>query len=198
MCRLADGLRRQRAGVDGVHLRTRRARAPPGDVTLVPQDELGHIDLDAALAELTDGTLVYSCGPEPLLAAVEARCPEDRLRLERFAAPSVERTGDDEDVFEVECSRTSGVTLTVGAGISILDAVEGAGIDAPNSCRDGICGIRETRVIEGTPDHRDFLLSEADTCHLRHDDDLRLAVRLTEPARPRPVTPFPPHFEETP
>ncbi|KPC80699.1 MULTISPECIES: PDR/VanB family oxidoreductase [Streptomyces] len=135
-----------------------------GDVTLVPQDEVGHIDLDAALAELPEGTLVYSCGPEPLLAAVEARCPEDRLRLERFAAPTVERTRDDEE-FEVEC-RASGVTLTVGVGTSVLDAAEAAGIDPPNSCRDGICGSCETRVIEGTPDHRDFLLSEAEraTC----------------------------------
>ncbi|WP_327242638.1 PDR/VanB family oxidoreductase [Streptomyces sp. NBC_01320] len=131
-----------------------------GDITLVPQDELGHIDLDTALAELPDGTLVYSCGPEPLLTAVEERCPQDRLRLERFAAPVVERTGDDE-AFEVEC-RTSGVTVTVGADISILDAVESAGLSVQSSCRDGICGSCETRVLDGTPDHRDFLLSEAE------------------------------------
>ncbi|WP_406423935.1 PDR/VanB family oxidoreductase [Streptomyces sp. NBC_00873] len=131
-----------------------------GDVTLVPQDELGHIDLDTALAELRDGTLVYSCGPEPLLTAVEERCSEDRLRLERFAAPVVERTGDDE-AFEVEC-RTSGVTLTVGTDTSILDAVENAGLSVQSSCRDGICGSCETRVLDGTPDHRDFLLSEAE------------------------------------
>ncbi|MFE5243480.1 MULTISPECIES: PDR/VanB family oxidoreductase [unclassified Streptomyces] len=131
-----------------------------GDVTLVPQDEHGHIDLDSVLAELPAGTLVYSCGPEPLLGAVEERCPGDRLRLERFAAPTVERTGDDE-AFEVEC-RTSGVTLTVGAGTSVLEAAEGAGLTVENSCRDGICGSCETRVLEGTPDHRDFLLSEAE------------------------------------
>ncbi|WP_392674693.1 PDR/VanB family oxidoreductase [Streptomyces sp. LN785] len=131
-----------------------------GDVTLVPQDELGHIDLDTALAELPGGTLVYSCGPEPLLSAVEERCPAERLRLERFAAPVVERGGDDEE-FEVEC-RASGVTLTVGADTSILDAVEGAGMDVQSSCRDGICGSCETRVLDGTPDHRDFLLSEAE------------------------------------
>ncbi|MFB7221435.1 PDR/VanB family oxidoreductase [Streptomyces sp. NPDC056227] len=131
-----------------------------GDITLVPQDELGHIDLDAALAELPGGTLVYSCGPEPLLTAVEERCPQDRLRLERFAAPVVERTGDDE-AFEVEC-RTSGVTVTVGADTSILDAVESAGLSVQSSCRDGICGSCETRVLDGTPDHRDFLLSEAE------------------------------------
>ncbi|WP_405659192.1 PDR/VanB family oxidoreductase [Streptomyces sp. NBC_01166] len=131
-----------------------------GDVTLVPQDEHGHIDLDSALTGLPEGTLVYSCGPEPLLAAVEQRCPADRLRLERFAAPTVERTGDDE-AFEVEC-RTSGTTLTVGAGTSVLEAAESAGLTVNNSCRDGICGSCETRVLEGTPDHRDFLLSEAE------------------------------------
>ncbi|MDX2562182.1 PDR/VanB family oxidoreductase [Streptomyces sp. TX20-6-3] len=131
-----------------------------GDMTLVPQDELGHIDLDAVLGGLPDGALVYSCGPEPLLAAVEQRCPEGRLRLERFAAPTVERTGDEEE-FEVEC-RASGLTLRVDAHTSILDAVENAGIDVDSSCRDGICGSCETRVLDGTPDHRDFLLSEAE------------------------------------
>ncbi|MCX5400368.1 PDR/VanB family oxidoreductase [Streptomyces sp. NBC_00102] len=131
-----------------------------GDVTFVPQDERGHIDLDAALAGLPEDALVYSCGPEPLLAAVEDRCPEGLIRLERFAAPVVERAGDD-DSFEVEC-RTSGVTLTVGANASVLEAAEEAGLSVNSSCRDGICGSCETRVLEGTPDHRDFLLSEAE------------------------------------
>lgn len=131
-----------------------------GDILLVPQDEQGHIDLDTVLADLPAGTLVYSCGPEPLLNAVQERSPEDRLRLERFAAPVVDRTGQDE-AFEVEC-RTSGVTLTVGADTSILEAAENAGLSVSNSCRDGICGSCETRIIDGTPDHRDFLLSEAE------------------------------------
>ncbi|MFD9246165.1 PDR/VanB family oxidoreductase [Streptomyces sp. NPDC059556] len=131
-----------------------------GEVELVPQDERGHIDLDAVLNPLPDGALVYSCGPEPLLAAVAERCPADRLRLERFAAPTAERTGDDEEI-EVEC-RASGLTLRVDAHTSILDAVENAGIGVDSSCRDGICGSCETRVLDGTPDHRDFLLSEAE------------------------------------
>ncbi|MEU7074060.1 PDR/VanB family oxidoreductase [Streptomyces narbonensis] len=131
-----------------------------GEVTLVPQDELGHIDLDGVLTGLPEGALVYSCGPEPLLAAVEERCPEGRLRLERFAAPTVERDGGEQE-FEVEC-RTSGLTLRVDANTSILDAAENAGIAVNSSCRDGICGSCETRVLDGTPDHRDFLLSEAE------------------------------------
>ncbi|MFJ9852832.1 PDR/VanB family oxidoreductase [Streptomyces sp. NPDC101150] len=135
-----------------------------GEVTLVPQDEHGHLDLDAALAGLPAETLVYCCGPEPLLAAIEQKCPAERLRVERFAAPVTERTGEDE-AFEVEC-RSSGRTLTVGPDTSILQAVEDAGIPATSSCRDGICGSCETRVLAGTPDHRDFLLSEAE--HTAH------------------------------
>ncbi|MEV0093004.1 PDR/VanB family oxidoreductase [Streptomyces sp. NPDC050738] len=137
------------------------ARLTGGEVVFHPQDELGHIDLASALAGLAPDTLVYCCGPEPLLAAVEALCPADRLRVERFAAPAVERTGDDDTSFEVEC-RTSGVTVTVDSGTSVLDAVEAAGIDVATSCRDGICGTCETRVLEGSPDHRDFVLSAAE------------------------------------
>ncbi|RFU87226.1 oxidoreductase [Streptomyces triticagri] len=131
-----------------------------GELTLVPQDELGHIDLDAELSGLPDDTLVYTCGPAPLLAAVEERCPAERLRLERFSAPVVERTGG-EEAFEVEC-RSSGRTLSVGPDSSILQAAEEAGLSVNSSCQEGICGSCETRVLDGTPDHRDFLLSEAE------------------------------------
>lgn len=131
-----------------------------GDLTVVPQNEHGHIDLASVLDGLPEGTLVYCCGPEPLLAAVEMLCPADRLRVERFAAPVLEQAGDD-SAFEVEC-RTSGLTLSVGAGTSILRAAEDAGLSVSSSCQEGICGSCETRVLDGTPDHRDFLLSEAE------------------------------------
>ncbi|MFI6090266.1 PDR/VanB family oxidoreductase [Streptomyces sp. NPDC051218] len=131
-----------------------------GDLTLVPQDELGHIDLSATLSDLPERTLVYCCGPEPLLAAVAAVAPADRLRVERFTAPVAERTGD-ESAFEVECRR-SGVTLSVGEDTSVLQAAEAAGLSVNSSCQEGICGSCETRVLDGTPDHRDFLLSEAE------------------------------------
>jgi ferredoxin len=37
-----------------------------------------------------------------------------------------------------------------------------AGVSVPSSCREGICGTCETRVVEGVPDHRDALLSDAE------------------------------------
>lgn len=57
-------------------------------VTIRPQDETGLLDLDDILADPDPTTLVYCCGPEPLLLAMEAACRQRRpgtLRVERFA-----------------------------------------------------------------------------------------------------------------
>ncbi|MFD5628241.1 PDR/VanB family oxidoreductase [Streptomyces sp. NPDC127072] len=121
-------------------------------VTIAPQDETGLLDLTALDAP---GTLVYCCGPGPLLDAVEERCPPALLRVERFQ-PKVQESGPDGE-FEVELSR-SGRTLTVPAGVSVLDTVRAAGVEVLYSCTEGTCGTCETDVLEGVPDHRDSVL----------------------------------------
>ena len=50
----------------------------------------------------------------------------------------------------------------VPAGRSIYDVLEEAGIDVLGSCMEGVCGTCECDVIEGEPDHRDSVLSEAE------------------------------------
>jgi ferredoxin len=56
----------------------------------------------------------------------------------------------------------SGRELQVKPGQSILDADAAAGVRVDYSCREGVCGACETRVIEGQPDHRDRILSDAE------------------------------------
>lgn len=133
-----------------------------GEVTLHPQDEAGLLDLDRILDRAGTGALVYCCGPEPLLAAVEAACTErgirERLHTERFAAVKQPAPDTGEAAFEVRAAR-SGVTVQVGADQSIVDALEAAGVAVETSCREGICGTCETKVLDGRPDHRDMLLS---------------------------------------
>lgn len=130
-------------------------------VDVRPQDEYGLLDLDGALTAAEPGTLVYCCGPEPMLAAAEERCAAlapGALRTERFAPKPV--TGPDE-AFEVELAM-SGRTLMVERGCSILETVEKAGVNVLSSCREGTCGTCETPVLEGEPDHRDSVLTEAE------------------------------------
>ncbi|MEU4876315.1 PDR/VanB family oxidoreductase [Streptomyces sp. NPDC021608] len=125
-------------------------------VTVVPQDEAGLLDLGPALDALPADALVYCCGPGPLLDAVEERCPPAALRVERFQAKEQPVAGERE--FEVELAR-SGRTLTVAPGVSVLDAVRAAGVQVLYSCAEGTCGTCETDVLDGTPEHRDCVLS---------------------------------------
>jgi ferredoxin-NADP reductase len=131
-------------------------------VTLHPQDSHGLLDLDVLLGTPREGTLVYCCGPEPLLRAVEERMsgwPADSLHVERFAAPAQPaRDVAREHAVEVVLAE-SGITVTVGPGTSILQAVLDAGVDVLHDCQEGICGSCETKVIEGEVDHRDYVLT---------------------------------------
>ncbi|MBC9724323.1 PDR/VanB family oxidoreductase [Streptomyces sp. TRM68367] len=127
-------------------------------VTIAPQDERGLLDLASVLDRPPDGTLVYCCGPGPLLDAVEERCPAGILHVERFQPKERQQTGDDTE-FEVELAQ-SGKTLTVPADVSVLDAVRGAGVEVLYSCTEGTCGTCETDVLEGEPDHRDSVLTD--------------------------------------
>lgn len=131
-----------------------------GDKVLVrPQDEFGLLDLADFLGAHEVGKVVYCCGPEPLIKAVEAHCvnwPEDLLQIERFR-PMEEEPGVTNSAFEVEM-RQSGQIVTVGPEQSIAAALEDAGVYIPRSCNEGTCGTCLTRVIEGKPDHRDSFL----------------------------------------
>jgi ferredoxin len=142
-----------------------RLRACGPQVRIRPQDRHGLLDLETYLGRPHPDTLVYACGPEPLLRAMEkatAEWPAGALHTERFTPKEIsEQDRAAEREFEVVLAR-SGRTLRVQPGRSILETVEEAGIDVLFSCREGTCGTCETDVLEGTPDHRDSLLTPAE------------------------------------
>jgi ferredoxin-NADP reductase/predicted amidohydrolase len=138
-------------------------RSFPDHVELHPQDRDGLLDLDAILAATSRDALVYCCGPESLLAAVESRCAggSRRLRVERFLA-KVSDSGPAE-AFDIVLAR-SGRTLRVPAHSSMLDVLLDAGLDVDHSCQNGVCGSCELRVLGGEPAHRDSILTSQNSC----------------------------------
>jgi vanillate O-demethylase ferredoxin subunit len=102
---------------------------------------------------------LYGCGPAPMLDAFEAACagrPASQVHLERFAPAQAPATAGG---FTVQLAR-SGRSIWVPPESTILDALRAGGVAVPTSCEQGVCGSCETRVIAGTPDHRDSLLSD--------------------------------------
>lgn len=129
-------------------------------VELRPQDEYGLLDLESLLGRPEEGTAVYCCGPEPLLAAVEQHCavwPKGTLHIERFA-PKADAAQGPRQEFEIELAQT-GTVLRVPADQSVLEVVEKAGVSVLSSCQEGTCGTCETIVLDGRPDHRDSVLT---------------------------------------
>lgn len=120
------------------------------------------MNVEGLIANAPADALFYVCGPARLVAAVRAAAAAagvaaDRLRCERFhaAAPADDRP------LRVTL-RSSGRTIDVAAGQSILDAVQAAGIDAPAGCRSGTCGTCAVKVLGGIPDHRDSALGDSE------------------------------------
>lgn len=135
-------------------------------VTVWPEDDCGLMDLNAVLGTPRTNTLVYSCGPENMLTAVERACapwPPGSLHTERFTADAgASSAADDASApFEVVCQR-SALTVTISPGDSILEVLRAKGVNVLSSCMSGICGTCETPVLEGQPDHRDSVLAEED------------------------------------
>lgn len=131
---------------------------PAEGTTVVPQDEAGLLPLASWLGTVDDDTVVYACGPGPLLDAVAGLVPPDRLRTERFTVTEVAAPVREEP-FTVELAR-SGTTLTVDASVSVLEAMRRAGATTLSSCERGTCGTCETTVLAGVPDHRDQVLAD--------------------------------------
>ena len=111
-----------------------------------------------ALATSSDH--LYVCGPAGLIAAVRSTAEEvgianERIHFERFI---VERHPTTDRAFVVHLKKSS-KDVAVAPGQSILAAVEAQGIRVPSSCRIGTCGTCATRVLDGTPEHRDQVLT---------------------------------------
>ncbi|MCY1538812.1 Phenoxybenzoate dioxygenase subunit beta [compost metagenome] len=90
--------------------------------------------------------------------AAAAKIPSERVHYESFAPMQEANTAGG---YDVSLART-GKTLMIQEGQTLLDALCEAGVEVMNSCREGICGACEVRVLAGIPDHRDSILSHAE------------------------------------
>lgn len=119
-------------------------------------------DLDATLRAAPPDTHLYVCGPGGFIDAVTGAAGAlgwagDRVHVEYFGAVLPDVGGDRS--FDVRIA-SSGQAYTVPAGRTVIEVLYAHGIEVPVSCEQGICGTCVTRVIEGTPDHRDHYLTD--------------------------------------
>lgn len=104
---------------------------------------------------------LYVCGPKGFMDAVLEAAklqgwPSECLHYEFFVPQTQAEEGD--VAFDVTLAR-SGITIRVAKDQTVIQALTEAGVEVDTSCEQGVCGTCLTRVLEGTPDHRDKYLT---------------------------------------
>jgi vanillate O-demethylase ferredoxin subunit len=125
-------------------------------------DEGTALKVDELLAGVDSETELYMCGPIRLMDAVKRGWDARGLGVPNLRYETFGNSGwFDPEEFVVRVPRL-GVETTVGPGKSMLEALEGAGVDMMFDCRKGECGLCEVRLLglQGTVDHRDVFYSE--------------------------------------
>jgi len=121
----------------------------------------GNPELRGLLASQPPDTVAYVCGPAAMIEALRDAASalgwrKEQVRCELFNAAH----RPDDQAFDVGLA--AGRRVKVGAGMTILEALELAGVDTLSSCRRGECGLCVADVVgcDGTLDHRDRYFSD--------------------------------------
>ena len=128
-------------------------------------DDTSPLDLKALTKQAAEESAhLYICGPKAMIdaarsAAEAAGISGDRIHVELFSTPDAPESGD--QPFEVEIQDT-GQVFTIPPGQNIISVLNAAGIDLIYDCQRGDCGICQVDVIDGIPDHRDVVLTDAE------------------------------------
>jgi vanillate O-demethylase ferredoxin subunit len=140
------------------------------------------LNLEQIFSSGSVNTHVYVCGPPPFIDVVLKSAdahgfPPGSLHREYFAVdPSaVFAPGG---AFQVKLA-SSGKTFLIPPDRSVVSVLAEHGIEVPTSCEQGVCGTCVTRVLEGTPDHRDFYLNSEE--HERNDQFMPCCSRSKTP-----------------
>jgi ferredoxin-NADP reductase len=139
-----------------------RVERYPDQVSLWPADRYGPMPLADIIGEFRPGTRLYCCGPAGLLEAAQSTAAERGwpgrcVHIERFRPRTRPSPAADRPVTVI--AARSGIRVTVDAEESLLDGLARVGVHVDSSCRLGVCGTCEVRVLDGEPDHRDDVLT---------------------------------------
>ena len=131
--------------------------AYPGRVFVYARDE-NQYPVNLASFVAGNDPLVYCCGPESLMQSVSDLVAHERMRFERFRP--IERISNGlAGSVDVTC-RKSRKQFVVAPGGNILETMEENGVPILGSCRKGVCGTCEVKVISGTMEHLDSVLED--------------------------------------
>ncbi|GAB7538168.1 2Fe-2S iron-sulfur cluster-binding protein [Burkholderia sp. 3C] len=135
------------------HVRFTQPR--PGEFHGRDYDSLGRIDLELITQHITTDFDVYLCGPNEFMTSIrdglkEWGMPAEQIMFESFGGPlpaHIQNIGL--NGAKITFRDTQTVAVWSSDSTSVLDLAERAGVEIMNSCRSGVCGSCEQKLVCG-------------------------------------------------
>ncbi|GLU43949.1 PDR/VanB family oxidoreductase [Allomuricauda sp. NBRC 101325] len=131
-------------------------------LTIHFSESMGTCDTQEIIKLAGEDTLLYLCGPLPLMNAVrknweQSEWPNTHIRFETFGASGKMAP----QAFKVIIPRYN-LEILVDENDTLFNALEHVGIPMMSDCLKGECGLCMVDILEhsGIIDHRDFFLSD--------------------------------------
>ncbi|MCS5480907.1 PDR/VanB family oxidoreductase [Corynebacterium sp. YIM 101645] len=117
--------------------------------------------LQEVVKNAPEGSHAYLCGPEGFMEKVttilSTRFTDEEIHFENFHAAEIDESGNTAFVVELE-----GEEYDIPADRSIVEVLNENGAEIDTSCEEGICGTCIMSVLQGTPEHRDNVLTKGE------------------------------------
>lgn len=118
--------------------------------------------LPGLIEALAKDVNIYSCGPSGFMDLIRSSAKDigfdDKQVHQEYFGAEIDTEGDS---FQLELAK-SGRTLEVQPKETMAEALAKVGIEVTMSCQSGVCGTCLTKVISGTPDHRDLVQTDSE------------------------------------
>jgi ferredoxin-NADP reductase len=139
------------------------SRVPWSDRVHFHFSDENRLNVADVLGEYQAGDQLYTCGPSGFMDAVfesalEQGWDEECLHREYFTVPGDIEYENHE--FRMRLANRD-IELVVPADKSAADVLTEAGIPVDTKCSDGLCGVCVADYVDGTVEHRDYVLSKA-------------------------------------
>lgn len=126
----------------------------------------GYVDVDLIQSFVQQEAEYFLCGSPPFLESIraglkESGVPESRVFFEMFTKsskvtsdrPIAEVNGNTAEAVEIAFAQ-SNQTITWQDAESLLEFAEANGLNPPYSCRQGVCGTCECKLLEGEVEYQ--------------------------------------------
>ncbi len=119
-------------------------------------------NMQDVLKEVSTQRHLYVCGPTGFMqfvmdSAEQVGWSSEQLHQEHFVAQQLDQSENEAFTIEVLGSDRK---IEVHPHQTVTQALLENGFEVPISCEQGVCGTCITRVVAGTPDHRDVFMTD--------------------------------------